>query len=258
MRPRGATAFHFDMAWLKRPLLPCNCGSQTQLSKSVWGQMLPRPPAHTHKCAHAHTNTPHAQARTYTPFIYPFSLARCLFTWRLNLWCRAAQAASRTPDWEGHVANWILAGHLLLPSEQEEKKNPKKTETENSQLVCRGLGKKRNATPVASKWGEEEASESHLIRREERQEKRGLGLFGSLQQGSAQQRGSPAPRANAPIQAARHLLCPTLPVSGRAASEIRKVKTKAVLTLARIIVRILLSPGALPLTEPYGRWQVEM
>lgn len=147
MRVRGATAFHFDMARLKRPLLPCNCGSQTQLSKSEWGQMPPTTP-------HPHTHT------SFTLF----SCLRSLHLGGLDLSCGLNKQRLRPPAEKDMLLIEFL---LVICSFQVSKKKNRKLQPH---LLRPWEGVKCHSCWQRAK--EKEASESHLIHREG-SEKRG-------------------------------------------------------------------------------------
>lgn len=79
----------------------------------------------------------------------------------------------------------------------------------------------KNATP-RQQAQKKDPGKSHLIHREGGK-KRGAQVRLTAPVGISPTARAPSPRANAPIQAARHPLSPVLPVSGRAGCEIRKV-----------------------------------
>lgn len=175
MRVLGATAFHFDVAVMKRPLLPCNCGSQTQLSKSVWGQMPPPPPP----------PPPH--------FIYPFLLLAVTSLRPASSLMWAEQALAQTPNRQGHVANWVLAGHLLLPSEQEEKQ---KTAASSAETMG-----KRSEMPLLLAASEGKRGERKPFNPQGRQrENRGLGLLGCSSRDPCSSKGLPLQEQTLPFK----------------------------------------------------------
>lgn len=138
MLVRIATAFQFNKTGLKRPLLACNCGSQTQLSKFVWGQMPTPTPPH---------------------FVYPFLLLAVTSV-------RLISDVGWTWSDSDRLLRWtccLLSSCWSIASSKWAKRK-----RENCYLICWGHGKKN----------EKRGEQKPFNLQGEQWEKRGLGLFG--------------------------------------------------------------------------------
>lgn len=151
---------------------------------------------------------PPPQKYTHTSFI--ILLTCCLFTRpsRSVMWLYTERLGPL--GWDGHVSNWALAGHLLLPSEQEEKQ---KTATSSVEA----MGKSEMPLQLAASEGKK-MSKSHLIHREGSKKRKALACSVPTAgiNPAARDSGSESKRSHS--KAGCHPLSLPLPVSKRAAS----------------------------------------